>query len=168
MVTRSWFKTLIVGGAVLAAGPVAAQDLPLSVEVRLDAGIPVQDTDEFLDRGVGFGARALLELAPTFAIYAGYSRFEFERDSDLIDDAPDLEEDGFELGGRLSLGHGHGHTQPYVLLGALFHEDETGLEAGIGADYGVSWNLSVTPEVRYRTIQDIDYLTLGIGLRIRP
>lgn len=165
--TRSWFKTLLAGFAVLAAAPLAAQDLPLSVEVRLDAGIPVQETDDLLDRGVGFGARALLELAPTFAIYAGYSRFEFEWDDDLVDGG-ELEEDGFELGGRLSMGHGHGHTQPYILLGALFHEDETGLEAGIGADYGVSWNLSVTPEVRYRTIEDVDYLTLGIGLRIRP
>ncbi len=164
---KAWFKTLLVGGGVLAAAPVAAQDLPLSVEVRLDAGIPVQDTDDFLDRGVGFGARALLELAPTFSIYAGYSRFEFQGDNDLVGGG-DVEEDGFELGGRLSMGHGHGRSQPYILLGALFHGDETGLEAGIGADYGVSWNLSVTPEVRYRTIDDVDYLTLGIGLRIRP
>ena len=164
---KPWFKTLLVGGAVLVAAPVAAQDIPLSVEVRLDAGVPVQDTDDFLDRGVGFGARALLELAPTFAIYAGYSRFEFQWDDDLPG-PDDVEEDGFDLGGRLSLGHGHGHTLPYILLGALFHDDDTGLEAGMGADYGVSWNLSVTPEVRYRTIGDVDYLTLGMGLRIRP
>lgn len=163
---KTWFKTLLVGVAVLGAAPLAAQDVPLSIEVRLDAGIPTGDADDLLDRGVGFGARALLELAPTFAIYGGYSRMEFDVDEDLGEG--DVEEDGFELGGRLTLGYGHGSTQPYLLLGALFHEDETGLEAGLGADYPVSWNLSVTPEVRYRTIEDLDYLTLGIGLRFRP
>ena len=165
---KPWFKTLLVGGALLAAVPAAAQDIPLSVEVRLDAGIPVQDTDDFLDRGVGFGARALLELAPSFAIYAGYSRFEFEWDDDVTGGVDEVEEDGFDLGGRVSMGYGHGSAQPYFLLGALFHDDETGLEAGLGADYPVSWNLSVTPEVRYRTINDVDYLSLGIGLRFRP
>jgi hypothetical protein len=151
---------------VLGAAPVAAQDVPLSVEVRLDVGVPVQDSDDVLDRGVGFGARALLELAPTFAIYGGYSRMEFDVDEDLGEGDVDVE--AFELGGRLSLGYGHGSTQPYVLLGALFHEDETGFETGIGADYAVSWNLSVTPEVRYRNVDELDYLTFGVGLRFRP
>jgi hypothetical protein len=49
----------------------------------------------------------------------------------------------------------------------LFHDDDTGLEAGIGADYPVSWNASVTPGVRYRTVDDVDYLTLGMGARFR-
>jgi hypothetical protein len=31
----------------------------------------------------------------------------------------------------------------------------------------VSWNVSVTPEVRYRTVDDEDYLTLGMGARFR-
>lgn len=162
---RPWFKTLLVGAAVLGAAPAAAQTVPLSLEVRLDAGIPVQDADDLLDAGVGFGIRAMLDVAPTFALYGGYSRFEFEVDGDFGDG--DVEEDGFELGGRLGLGHGHGSAQPYFLLGALFHDDDTGLEAGIGADYPVSWGVSVTPEVRYRTIDDVDYLTLGMGARFR-
>src|SRR5687768_2679404 len=114
---RSWFKTLLVGAAVLGAAPAAAQTLPLSLEVRLDAGIPVQDADDLLDMGVGFGVRAMLDLAPTFAVYAGYSRFEFELDEDLGEG--DVEEDGMELGGRVGLGYGHGAAQPYLLLGAL-------------------------------------------------
>lgn len=161
----SWFKILLLGAAVLGAAPAPAQTVPLSLEVRLDAGIPVQDTDDVLDRGVGFGVRAMLDLAPAFAVYAGYSRFEFELDDDL--GSGDVEEDGMELGGRVALGYGHGAGQPYLLLGALFHDDDTGLEAGLGADYPVSWNLSVTPEVRYRTVDDVDYLTLGMGARFR-
>lgn len=163
---RPWFKTLLAA-AVMGAAPAAAaaQEVPLSLEVRLDAGIPVQDTDEVLDAGVGFGVRAMLDIAPTFAIYGGYSRFEFELDDDF--GSGDVEEDGFELGGRVGLGYGHGSAQPYFLLGALFHDDDTGLEAGIGADYPVSWNVSVTPEIRYRTAEDADYLTLGMGARFR-
>jgi opacity protein-like surface antigen len=162
---RPWFRTLLLGAAVLGAAPAAAQTVPLSFEVRLDAGIPVQDSDDVLDAGVGFGVRAMLDVAPTFALYAGYSRFDFEVDEDFGDG--DIEEDGFELGGRVGLGYGHGAAQPYVLLGALFHDDDTGLEAGLGADYPVSWNVSVTPEVRYRTVDDNDYLTLGMGARFR-
>lgn len=94
----------------------------------------------------------------------GVSRFDFEVDDEL--GSGDVEEDGFELGGKVSLGYSHSNGQPYFLLGALFHDD-TGLEAGIGADYAVSWSVSVTPEVRYRTVDDIDYLTLGMGARFR-
>jgi hypothetical protein len=161
---RTWFTTLILGAAVLGAAPAAAaQDIPLSFEVRLDAGIPVQDTGELLDSGVGFGFRAALDLAPSFALYGGWSRFDFEYEDDLGDQ--EVEEDGFELGGRV--GVGYSHTQPYFLLAALFREDETGLEAGFGAEHAVSWNLAVTPEVRYRTIGELDYLALGMGLRFR-
>jgi hypothetical protein len=81
---RPWFKTLLVGAAVLGAAPAAAQTVPLSFEVRLDAGLPVQDADDLLDSGVGFGVRAMLDVAPTFALYGGYSRFEFEVDDELV------------------------------------------------------------------------------------
>jgi len=157
--------TMLACAAALAAAPAAAQEIPLSFEARLDAGIPLQDADETLDAGVGFGIRAMLDLAPTFALYGGYSRMEFDVDEDVGDG--DVEEEGFELGGRVGVGHGHGSGEPYFLLGALFHEDDTGLEAGLGADYAVSWNVSVTPEVRFRTVADVDYLTLGMGVRFR-
>ena len=156
---------LLAASSLAVAAPAAAQ-LPVSVELRLDAGIPTGDAADAVDTGVGFGVRASLDVAPTFALYGGYSRMEFDVDEDLGEG--DVDEEGFELGGRLSLGYGHGSTQPYVLLGALFHEDETGFETGIGADYAVSWNLSVTPEVRYRNVDELDYLTFGVGLRFRP
>ena len=163
---KTRLMTVLACAAVLGAAPAAgAQAVPLSFEVRLDAGIPVQDSDDLLDAGVGFGVRAMLDVAPTFAVYGGYSRMEFEVDE--VFGEGEVEREGFELGGRVGLGYGHGATQPYFLLGALFHDDDTGLEAGIGADYGVSWNVSVTPEIRYRTVDDVDYLTLGMGARFR-
>ncbi|HEY0038906.1 MAG TPA: outer membrane beta-barrel protein [Longimicrobium sp.] len=158
---------LLAASSLAVAAPAAAQ-LPVSVELRLDAGIPTGDAADLVDTGVGFGLRASLDLAPTFAIYGGYSQFSFDYDDDIVlDDGEEVELEGFELGGRVGLGTGGGVANPYAMLGALFHEDETGLEAGLGADYAVSYNLSVTPEVRYRTIDDFNYISLGLGARFR-
>lgn len=162
---RNWIAALAVGAMASGVGaPAAAQEIPLAFEVRLDAGIPVDDTGELYETGVGFGVRASLDVAPTFALYGGYSQFNFELDDDLVD--AENEVSGFELGGRVGMGRG-GAASPYFLLGALFHEDETGIEAGLGADYAVSWNVSVTPEVRYRKIDEFTYLALGMGARFR-
>ena len=168
MTMRNWIAALAVGAmAAGGAAPAAAQSaIPLAFEVRLDAGIPVDDSGDLYETGVGFGVRASLDIAPTFAIYGGYSQFNFELDDEIVGDGED-EVSGFELGGRVGLGSGHGSASPYFLLGALFHEDETGIEAGLGADYGVSWNVSVTPEVRYRKVDELSYLTLGMGARFR-
>jgi opacity protein-like surface antigen len=157
---------LLAASSLAVAAPAAAQ-LPVSVELRLDAGIPTGDAADVVDTGVGFGLRASLDLAPTFAIYGGYSRFSFDHDDDIVLDGGEVELESFELGGRVGLGTGGGVANPYALLGALFDEDETGLEAGLGADYAVSYNLSVTPEVRYRTIDDSEYISLGLGARFR-
>jgi opacity protein-like surface antigen len=164
---KNWIAALAVGAlAAGVAAPAAAQDIPLAFEVRLDAGIPVDDSGDLYETGVGFGVRASLDVAPTFAIYGGYSQFTFELDDELVGD-DENEVSGFELGGRVGVGSGHGSGSPYVLLGALFHEDETGIEAGLGADYAVSWQVSVTPEVRYRKVDELTYLTLGLGARFR-
>lgn len=160
---RNWIPALVLGAAVLGAAPARAQ---LAFEARLDAGIPVEDTGDVYDTGVGFGLRASIDLAPSFALYGGFSRFNLEVDDDILPDA-ELEVEGFELGGRVELGTGRGAGTPYFLLGALFHEDETGLETGLGVDYPVSWQLAVTPEVRYRKVDDLTYITLGMGARFR-
>jgi opacity protein-like surface antigen len=159
---RHWIPALALGAAIFSAAPAAAQ---LAAEVRLDAGIPVDDTGEIYEAGVGFGLRGSMDIAPTFAVYGGYSRFNLEVDDDILPDA-ELEISGWELGGRVGIGHGAAGS-PYFLLGALFVEDDTGLEAGVGTEYGVSWNLAVTPEVRYRRVDDLTYLTMGIGARFR-
>lgn len=162
---RHWMLALALGAAVAGgAAPAGAQ--ALAAEVRLDAGVPVDGSANDYDPGVGFGLRASLNLAPSFAVYGGWSRFEFDEE-DLLGDGED-EFDSFELGGRLDLAGGGGHTSPYFLLGAVFQdEDDTGIEAGIGAEHAVSWNLSVTPEVRYRQTLRVNYLALGMGARFR-
>lgn len=156
---------LLVALAVAAgAGRAAAQGtLPLSVGVRIDAGIPVGDAGDTFETGFGWGVEAALDLTPTFAIYGGYSQFQFD-----VDDLDvEVEENGFDLGGRVLLGTGAAVWTPYAQFGALFHEDEVGFEVGLGADYPVGNALSLTPMVRYRSIEDFDYVTIGVGLNFR-
>lgn len=160
---RLWIPALALGVAVLGPAPARAQ---VALEARLDAGIPVDDTGDVYDAGVGFGLRASIDLAPSFALYGGFSQFNLEVDEEILPDA-ELEVEGFELGGRVEMMSGHGAGTPYFLLGALFHEDETGIEAGLGVDYPVSWQLAVTPEVRYRKVDELTYITLGMGARFR-
>jgi hypothetical protein len=163
---KNWIPALGLAAAVLVGTPAAAQ-IPVAIELRLDAGIPVQETGELYDVGPGFGVRASLDVAPTFALYGGYSQFNLEVDEDILPDG-ELELSGFELGGRVGIGSGGGGAgSPYFLLGALFQDDDTGIEAGIGVDYPVSWQVSVTPEVRYRKMDDLDYITIGMGARFR-
>jgi hypothetical protein len=138
--------------------------LPLSVEVRLDAGIPTGDADDVLDNGLGWEVTGAFDVAPLLAIYAGYSSFQFDVDDD-IDPDDEVETDGFGVGGRVRLG-GHSMWSPFAQFGALFHDDETGFEVGLGGDYGVGNQLSVTPMVRYRSVDELDYVTLGVGLNL--
>ncbi|HEU0055071.1 MAG TPA: hypothetical protein VFQ39_17915 [Longimicrobium sp.] len=127
--------------------------LPLSVEVRLDAGIPTGDADDFLDNGLGWGVTGAVDLTPIFALYGGYSNFQFEIEDDVGDD--DFEDDGFDLGGRVRLGSGWTWA-PFAQFGAIFRDDDTGFEAGLGADYALGNGLSLTPLARYRSIDDLD------------
>jgi len=156
---------LLVALAVAAgAGHAAAQGtLPLSIGVRIDAGIPVGDASDALETGFGFGVEAAFDLTPTFAIYGGFSQFQF----DIEDSDVEVEENGFDLGGRVLLGTGAGVATPYAQFGVLFHEDEVGFEAGLGADYPVGNSLSLMPMVRYRSIEDLDYVSVGVGLSFR-
>jgi hypothetical protein len=160
-------KTILAGlaaAALAGAGGAEAQStLPISVEGRLDLGVPTGDTGDAVEPGIGFGITGALQLTPLFAVYGGYSQFRFNFDG------TDLEAEigGGEVGGRVTLGTGGGILNPYLQFGALFHEGETGLEAGLGGFYPVGRNLSLTPMVRYRTIDDFDYVTAGVGLSLR-
>jgi hypothetical protein len=159
------FAGLVIAAAALAGaeGAQAQSTIPISVEGRLDLGVPVGDAADVLEPGVGFGITGAFQLTPLFGLYGGWSSFEF--DVDDLDD--EITSDGFELGGRVTLGTGGGIYNPYFQIGALFQDDETGIEAGLGGFYPVGQNLSLTPMVRYRNIDELDYVTVGVGLNLR-
>src|SRR5215218_5782865 len=148
-------KKVIVGLFALAAlGAVADRaaaqgTLPITLEARIDAGIPTGDLGDAFEAGLGWGVQG---------------GFEFNDKSDLDIDA---EDDGFDLGGRVRLGTGAGVWTPFAQFGVLFHE-ETGFEAGLGADYPVGTGVSLTPMARFRKVGDAQYFGIGVGLSLRP
>ena len=157
----------LLAAAALAAGAGSAEaqgNLPVTVEVRLDAGLPMGDFHDAVRSGVGWGVSGMLDLAPNLGIYVGYSSFDF----DLDDSTLELRDDGVDVGARLLLGTGGGVVSTFAQFGALFHSGETGFEAGLGAEYPVSHAVSLTPLARYRKIGDAEYVGLGIGLSFRP
>lgn len=158
---------IAVAAAFGAADAAHAQQrlLPLSFEGRIDAGIPLGDFGDNAKTGVGFGVNAQLHLTPQFAAYGGYSRFEFDGDGLLTD--REVEEEGWNAGGKVFFGSGLGVSNPYLQLGALFRDDETGIEAGGGWEYWVGGNLAVTPQAMYRKAGELEYASLGVGARIR-
>ena len=161
---KGLFVGLVAAVAALAgAGGAAAQSLPISVEARLDAGVPVGDAADLYEQAIGFGIHGAFQATPLFAFYGGFSRFEFEREDDL----GERKSEGLEVGGRVTLGRGGGVYNPFFQIGGLVYEDDTRLWGGFGGFYPVGRNLSVTPMIRYRTIDELDYVALGVGVNLR-
>jgi hypothetical protein len=161
---KNAYAGLLAALGLLATAPaVRAQTLlPITAEVRLDAGIPTGDARHSLDTGVGFAGNVGLNLTPRFQVYGGYSRQKFS----LKNTSGHVTDDGFDLGGKAFLGSGGGVTNPYVQFGALFHNGETGLEGGLGWQYGLGGALSLNPSVRYRSIEGLHYVAAGIGVEV--
>jgi hypothetical protein len=157
---------LLVAAALLGSGAHgrAQNTLPIAAEVRLDAGIPVGQFADATSAGLGWSVGGSFDLSPTFLIYGDYSRFDFDvKDSDLK-----ARDDGFDVGGRVFLGTGGGVWTPFAQFGALFHNGETGFEAGLGANYPVGNGIALTPLARYRSISGAHYFGIGVGLSLRP
>lgn len=165
MAMKTAYAAVLTAVALAAgAGHARAQGtLPITVEARLDAGIPVGDSGDLLKSGLGWGVDAGLDLTPTFSIYAGYSSFDL---TTRANDNVSVRDDGFDVGGRIILGTGVGLLTPYVQVGALFH-DETGVEAGLGAEYPIGNAISLTPMARFRKVGDLQYAGIGLGGSLR-
>ena len=156
---------LAVVALAAGAGRASAQGtLPVSFQVRLDAGLPLGDFKDATKAGLGWGVDAAFDVSPNFAIYGGYSSFDFDVRSSTVT----VRDDGFDVGGRVLLGTGGGVMTTFAQFGALFHNGDTGFEAGLGTEYPVGPAVTLTPLVRFRKIGDTQYVGLGIGLSLRP
>ncbi len=174
------------------AGAASAQSrIPLSVEVRGDAAIPVGDfADGEVKNGLGFTASASLQLVPGFAAYGSYSRTEFSADELVGGGDNDVLDQGWAAGLTASLGGSRGGATPFVGAGLLFHEldvndveqgdAQMGFEVGAGIAVPLGRSVRVTPAVGFRqyglegstvgglipTDSNVSYLTAGVGLNI--
>src|SRR4051794_41101453 len=127
-------------------------------------GLPLGDFKDATKAGLGWGVDAAFDVSPSFAIYGGYSSFDFDVRSSTVT----VRDNGFDVGGRLLLGSGGGVLNTFAQFGALFHNGDTGFEAGLGAEYPVGPAVTLTPLARYRKIGDTQYVGLGIGVSLRP
>jgi opacity protein-like surface antigen len=150
-------------GLLAAPGAQAQVLLPISAEVRLDAGIPVGSSRDVLDTGVGFAGNLGINLTPRFQLYGGYSSQQLS----LKGTNGHVTDDGFDVGGKAFVGTGGGVTNPYLQFAALFHNGNTGFEGGVGMQYGLGGNLALNPSVRYRSIEGLHYVAAGVGLEVR-
>ena len=176
-------KTIVTFAAALAAvtlaGRAQAQSIiPLAVEARASAAVPMGDFKDFeggIGTGYGFGVNGELKLNPLFGVYGGYSWTGY----DLEEGDERLEQQGIDAGVRVGLGLLP--LRPYARGGIVYHklddghdhgnERKLGYEVGAGLSFPLGAVISVTPEVSYTRIgealegQDVSALRLGVGLR---
>lgn len=168
-------KVMAFAAAALAMGAAANQAdaqmaLPLSVEVRGGAAIPMGDfADDFgsnargASTGPGYSVDAMFNFTPTVGVYAGYSRNEFGVDRGGLTIGGDAEyiDSGFRGGLMASLAP-MGALSPYLHGGAVFRsldyqlgsfrrefDNALGFEVGGGLEYALGQVISITPGVRY-------------------
>jgi opacity protein-like surface antigen len=171
-------KTVIAFGiaASFAAAGAHAQTTQFSIEPRAGLSIPVGDTGEDVHVGLALTGDVIFQATPQLAVYAGYNhnRFAF-KDSDDADAVIK----GFDAGVRFSLSPMSGFT-PFVKAGVLFQKEEIsdglgslegdnqlGFQAGAGVDVPISPRLSFTPQASFNVVEDVQYVNVEAGLRIR-
>jgi opacity protein-like surface antigen len=178
-------KSIVTLAAALAAvtfvdGAHAQSIIPLAVEARASAAVPVGDFKDFeggIGTGYGFGVNGELKLSPLFGVYGGYSWTGY--DLDAADET--LTQQGLDAGIRLGLGRGLIPLGPYARGGIVYHklddghdhgdERKLGYEVGAGLSFPLGAVISVTPEVSYTRIadafvdRDLSAVRFGVGLR---
>jgi hypothetical protein len=173
-----------VGFGVAATAGSAAAQVPLSVEVRADAAIPVGgDFAEHASTGVGLGVSATLQLVPNYGLYGSYSRTTY--DLDVGNDARAIAS-GFSVGLTRAFPIDR-ELVPWVGTGLVLHnldlegtnatggDSQLGWEVGGGLAIGILPRVRLTPGVGYRQFSSrflhgdrerIGSLTAGIGLNV--
>lgn len=186
---------LLAALAALAAAPQAHAQMriPLAVEVRGGAGFPTGDFGDMVKTGYGFGVNGQFNVTPVIGVYAGYNRFEFDREGTVADvaDAKAIDS-GLNAGVQATFAPmmGFAGAAPFLRGGAVYHrvnfatdggDSKTdyglGFEVGGGLDVPLGPTVSLTPGVRYirytpefggtKLDRDINYVAADVGLKIR-
>ena len=166
---------VVTAAGLLMAGPAAAQDSPLALEVRSGVTLPTGDlSDSGVESGVIFGVDLFYTVDPALSIYGGWGSHQFSNDVSVS---------GPRAGLKV-LFHTPGDATPWARAGATFNQADglgtepsdrgIGLEAGAGIDYELSDRVVVVPAARYHTFSasfgtaesTISYLTLDLGIHL--
>jgi opacity protein-like surface antigen len=161
---------ILLASAAQTAGAQRLPSLPISVEVRVGAGIPVGEFTEE-DPGVGaeagpaFSAGALVHMSDALSVYGAYSRTHFvcgACDAAGLDDQ--LVDAGAEFGVQAMLPVRLGGVSPWLRAGGVYRQltfsgeggrlssdPGFGFEAGGGLSLAVTRSISIAPGVRFRT-----------------
>ncbi len=167
---------------------------PLSVDVRAGAAFPTGDFGDIAETGYTVGGDLSLMLSPMFSLYAGgsYSSFavadEFQELLEGLTGGQigDLSYNlyGADAGVKAAFPTMSGFT-PFLRGGLVYYtaelgggddlgEDveeendwEAGFEVGGGLAFPLGPRISVTPEVTYTGIEDLNFVRAQIGLNIR-
>lgn len=153
--------------------------------------------DDTFENGFGFGANAIAMVTPQIGVYAGWESFQFNVDEDEEGVEADATDVGFRAGAMFNVPLAQSpNLTPFVEAGVLYNkleisasgdgasveidsESSIGFEAGVGVAVALGERLSVVPMVRYRQHQvefedidaedseDISYVVVGVGLRLR-
>lgn len=161
---------ILLASAARTAAAQRLPSLPISVEVRGGAGIPVGEFTEDepgvgAEAGPAFSAGARFHFSGALAVYGAYSRTHFvcgACDATGLDDQ--LVDAGGEFGVQAMLPVRLAAVSPWVRAGGVYRQltfsgeggklssdPGFGFEAGGGLSVAVTRSLSIAPGVRFRT-----------------
>lgn len=163
-----------------------------SVEFRPGLNFPTGDLGDTNTKiGFGFEFTGAYKIMPHLAVYAGWGWNQFKGEESLSADDITFEETGYTFGLQLLHPIGTSSFSYFGRAGAIYNHIELennagditadtghgfGWQVGAGIDYEFADNLSLRPELRYRSLKrdieiantttdlDLNYISFGVGL----
>ena len=181
---KNMIMAFVAMGLLMGGLPADAQQR-WAIEVRGAGAFPTQEiAGDELGNGLGFDATLRYAFLPHLALYGGWDWIHFNPDASFAGPDMDIEETGYVFGLRFE--RPFGATAPvagWIRGGGIydhleFEDDEgdiiadsdhgLGWEAAAGLAFGSGGSWSVTPGVRYRSLDrevEIGAVTTEVEMR---
>lgn len=163
------------------------------LEFKPGLNFPSTDIGETsLETGFGFELIGAYKISPQFNFYAGWGWSQFKTKETLLNGGEDVNETGYSFGLRftnpflnflktsyvLSAGGIYNHLEVEDRSGNSIDDTGHGLgwQASVGFEYLIAENLSLRPEIKYRSLskdftylnikENIDHSYISFGIRL--